>query len=400
MEKNTSKILTMSAVVGMLATLIMWSPTVIHAVGIHEGKETHQERDRKEREEKWEKEKEKMEERRKDEGSRSDEINQLQEKKNNLEKEKDYWKEKREDFDDEEKKQAAEKELSRIDRELNEVDKEKLKDMKESMLAEINPSPENIKLDQLTATSFGFKSIEPFFNGITKFEEDAIDSYTAGSNSINEYLTKRQKLRDYLFFCSKGKDETYVLNMIKNLDIRLDNPGSNKEEVLDVVKGLIFSNIEMKKIKNMVKELSDLNVSQEVQGIIKKLDNVLRKSAPYLPKMTVFRYVNTFYWENTIISSGESKEKILGLKGSIAEESRYLSTSLVKNNRAFSENAKFLLEIDIPPGISAAYIAPWSSNKREQEVLIGRNNFFEIKDISIPSHDEEYIKVKIQVIKK
>lgn len=206
-------------------------------------------------------------------------------------------------------------------------------------------------------------------------------------------------------------------NKIQNFINSMDHLSIKEKFQIDIIEKFRIPD-EIK--KNFKKAVNILSEKEFVADQMKHIDSFLDKAAEYPFPVTTYRSfpapTNLYLGNNSIQTQDktpeEIKKEILKLKDSVVTESAYLSTSLLQD-KAMSFAGKsllgmlgirsqvfFLLEIEIPPGARAAYIAPISKIETEQEVLIGRNSQFKIVDVSIePQGKHKCIRIKVKLLK-
>ncbi len=131
--------------------------------------------------------------------------------------------------------------------------------------------------------------------------------------------------------------------------------------------------------------LGELNIDDAVR----MLDNIIENSKPLTESLVVTRYVDDIFKDG---------DRILNPRpGMIFNDKAFLSTSAtggVFNDRFMK------LEIEVPAGSKVAYIEPNAiahTGLGQQEVLLGRNNMYQIVDVFFDENTGQYT-VKAQLI--
>ena len=117
----------------------------------------------------------------------------------------------------------------------------------------------------------------------------------------------------------------------------------------------------------------------DLSKFINKMDSIIEKSSPLKDNITVYRGVDGLFLNGEKISTFDI--------GQTFDDSAFISTSLIPRNIA--NRRPILLEIEVPKGTKAAYLEKYTGVKNygQQELLLGRNNKFEIT--SLPRFNEE-----------
>lgn len=117
----------------------------------------------------------------------------------------------------------------------------------------------------------------------------------------------------------------------------------------------------------------------DLSKFINKMDSIIEKSPPLKENITVYRGVDGLFLNGDKISTFDV--------GQTFDDSAFVSTSLIPRNIA--NRRPILLEIEVPKGTRAAYLEKYTgvTGYGQQEVLLGRNNKFEIT--SLPRFNEE-----------
>ena len=127
------------------------------------------------------------------------------------------------------------------------------------------------------------------------------------------------------------------------------------------------------------KSLQTLNL----EDAVKMLDNIVENSEPLTESLVVTRYVDDIFNDGQKIINPQS--------GMIFNDKAFLSTSA---SGSIFGNRKIKLEIEVPAGSKAAYIEPEAiahTGFRQQEVLLGRNNMYQITDTCFDTNTGQYI---------
>ena len=117
----------------------------------------------------------------------------------------------------------------------------------------------------------------------------------------------------------------------------------------------------------------------DLSKFINKMDSIIEKSPPLKENLIVYRGVDGLFLNGDKISTFDV--------GQTFDDSAFVSTSLIPMNIA--NRRPILLEIEVPKGTKAAYLEKYTGVKNygQQELLLGRNNKFEIT--SLPRYNEE-----------
>lgn len=134
------------------------------------------------------------------------------------------------------------------------------------------------------------------------------------------------------------------------------------------------------------KELGNINIDDA----IKMLDIIIESSPPLEEAIVVNRYVDSIFSKGDRILNPEI--------GMIFDDKAFLSTSAVGG--VFNDR-KIKLEIEVPKGTKAAYIqseaADILGSYHQQEVLLGRNNMYNITDVRYDTDIGQYV-IKAKMI--
>ena len=125
-----------------------------------------------------------------------------------------------------------------------------------------------------------------------------------------------------------------------------------------------------------------INVDEYVQA----MDNIIEKSEPLKDDILVYRGIDDLYLDGNRINTFNIGQRF--------NDQAFMSTSLIPK-KIFSTR-RISLEIEVPKGTKAAYLEKFTGikNYNQQELLLGRNNEFEI--ISYPKIDQNTGQIKIR----
>lgn len=128
-----------------------------------------------------------------------------------------------------------------------------------------------------------------------------------------------------------------------------------------------------------ISKFDNLYKYTDLSKFINKMDSIIEKSSPLKDNITVYRGVDGLFLNGEKISTFDI--------GQTFDDSAFISTSLIPRNIA--NRRPILLEIEVPKGTKAAYLEKYTGVKNygQQELLLGRNNKFEIT--SLPRFNEE-----------
>ena len=184
-------------------------------------------------------------------------------------------------------------------------------------------------------------------NGYTEAEQDLIQAYThAAGPALTAYLRKTKTM-----FSGHQFDGTSYSAMSEYI-------------------GRSFEDIS---------KFDKLYQYTDLSKFINKMDSIIEKSSPLKENLTVYRGVDGLFLNGNKISTFDV--------GQTFDDSAFVSTSLIPMNIA--NRRPILLEIEVPKGTKAAYLEKYTGVKNygQQELLLGRNNKFEIT--SLPRYNEE-----------
>ena len=184
-------------------------------------------------------------------------------------------------------------------------------------------------------------------NGYTEAEQDLIQAYThAAGPALTAYLRKTTTM-----FSGHPFD------------------GTNYSAMSEYI-GRSFEDIS---------KFDKLYQYTDLSKFINKMDSIIEKSPPLKENLTVYRGVDGLFLNGNKISTFDV--------GQTFDDSAFVSTSLIPMNIA--NRRPILLEIEVPKGTKAAYLEKYTGVKNygQQELLLGRNNKFEIT--SLPRYNEE-----------
>jgi len=193
----------------------------------------------------------------------------------------------------------------------------------------------------------------------SKYDQDMIAGYTYG---FGPYLCS------YL----RGAVTSYMGQKIEGTDITAVKDETSR----------VFRRLGIKKLENL-----------EVSKIVESLDSIIDK-APALEEDTiVYRGCNGLFFNGTRLDTS-----IIGI-GTKFNDPGFLSTSAIPSR--ISDIGIINLEIELPKGSKAAYIEPFTGAGIyvQQEVLLGRNNTFEVTDIQINENTKQLI-LKVKMLEK
>lgn len=130
-------------------------------------------------------------------------------------------------------------------------------------------------------------------------------------------------------------------------------------------------------------------INFNIDDAVRMLDNIVENSKPLTESLTVTRYVDDIF---------NNGERILNPQaGMIFNDKAFLSTSA---SGGVYGNRKMRLEIEVPAGSKVAYIEPEAiahTGFKQQEVLLGRNNMYQVTDTRFDLNTGQYI-VKAKMI--
>lgn len=127
----------------------------------------------------------------------------------------------------------------------------------------------------------------------------------------------------------------------------------------------------------------------DIDDAVKMLDNIIENSRPLEESLIVTRYVDDVFFNDNKILNPQA--------GMIFNDKAFLSTSATGGTFA---NRKMKLEIEVPAGSKVAYIEPEAiahTGFHQQEVLLGRNNMYQISDVRYDVNTGQYI-VKAEMV--
>ncbi len=126
-----------------------------------------------------------------------------------------------------------------------------------------------------------------------------------------------------------------------------------------------------------------------IDEAVKILDNIIENSTPLTESLTVSRYVDDIFVDGDRILNPQV--------GMVFNDKAFFSTSA---SGGVYKDRKIKLEIEIPAGSKVAYIEPEAmphTSFGQQEVLLGRNNSYQIKDILFDENTGQII-IKAEMI--
>lgn len=127
----------------------------------------------------------------------------------------------------------------------------------------------------------------------------------------------------------------------------------------------------------------------DIDGAVNMLDNIIENSKPLTESLILTRYVDGIFNDGNRILNPQA--------GMIFNDKAFLSTSASGGTYA---NRNMRLEIEVPAGSKVAYIEPEAiahTGFRQQEVLLGRNNMYQITDVRYDINTGQYI-IKAKMI--
>ena len=195
-------------------------------------------------------------------------------------------------------------------------------------------------------------------NGYTEAEQDLIQAYThAAGPALTAYLRKTKTM-----FSGHQFDGTSYSAMSEYI-------------------GRSFEDIS---------KFDKLYQYTDLSKFINKMDSIIEKSSPLKENLTVYRGVDGLFLNGNKISTFDV--------GQTFDDSAFVSTSLIPMNIA--NRRPILLEIEVPKGTKAAYLEKYTGVKNygQQELLLGRNNKFEITSLPRFNEDNGQMVLKARLI--
>ena len=137
---------------------------------------------------------------------------------------------------------------------------------------------------------------------------------------------------------------------------------------------------------NFTGKFNELFKYTNVDEYVQAMDNIIEKSEPLKDDILVYRGVDALYLDGNRINTFNIGQKF--------NDQAFMSTSLIP--KKISSTRHISLEIEVPKGTKAAYLEKFAGikNYNQQELLLGRNNEFEI--ISYPKIDQNTGQIKIR----